>query len=212
MGPFGRLVSQARLMIVVPIASASVGVVVMAADLTKSFDAGRYWHQPLAAQGEPPKSWTKVEQSLAPADCGQCHAEQFAQWQTSRHAHSFSPGLLGQILAYDAADTAECLQCHAPLAEQRIAFEAARSLGVAALTEKDGLAVAGNSCGSCHVRAYHRLVLRSGARARSDRARLPRRTAACSERRTSNGPSSAVAVTNLRQNSPSTASRSKTLL
>jgi len=63
--------------------------------------------------------------SLAPDDCGQCHADQFNQWRTSRHAQAFSPGLVGQLLTFDTSDTAECLQCHAPLAEQRTAFEAA---------------------------------------------------------------------------------------
>jgi hypothetical protein len=115
-------------------------------------DSGGYWRQPLKPQGTPPKKWTAIERSLAPADCGQCHAEQFAQWQTSRHAHAFSPGLLGQLLVLDAAEAAGCLQCHAPLAEQRAAFEAARGLGAEALN--GNLAAAGNSCGGCHVRLY----------------------------------------------------------
>jgi hypothetical protein len=119
-------------------------------------DVGDYWRQPLAPQGEPPSAWSKIEQSLSPSDCGQCHAEQFAQWQTSRHAHAFSPGLVGQLLGLSAVDTAECLQCHAPLAEQRIAFEAARVQGDAASAEHQGLAASGNGCGGGHVRAYHR--------------------------------------------------------
>jgi hypothetical protein len=82
--------------------------------------------------------------------------DQFTQWRTSRHATAFSPGLFGQLLTFDASDTAECLQCHAPLAEQRAAFEAARALGVAYLPEKQGLAAAGNSCGGCHLRQHRR--------------------------------------------------------
>jgi hypothetical protein len=152
----GRTRLLMQQMIAAAVAGASLTVVAVAQMSDGAIDAESYWHQPLAAQGEPPRNWTAVEQSLAPEDCGQCHADQFAQWQTSRHAHSFSPGLVGQILTYDAADTADCLQCHAPLAEQRTAFEAARNLGVRAVTEKDGLAAAGNSCGGCHVRAYHR--------------------------------------------------------
>jgi hypothetical protein len=143
-------------MVVVPIASASVVAVVLAQDLMNSFDAGSYWNQPLAAQGEPTKSWSESEQSLAPEDCGQCHVEQFAQWQTSRHAHAFSPGLVGQLLTFGAAETAECLQCHAPLAEQRSAFEAARAAEHAALRDEQGLAAAGNSCGGCHLRQHRR--------------------------------------------------------
>jgi hypothetical protein len=150
MGPLQRIRTLIPVMIVAPIVGASA--VAVAQNSNGGIDASSYWHQPLAAQGKPPKNWTKLEQSLAPADCGQCHAEQFAQWQTSRHARSFSPGLVGQILTFDAADTAECLQCHAPLDEQRIAFEAVRGRGVAALT--DNLASAGNACGGCHLREH----------------------------------------------------------
>jgi hypothetical protein len=90
-----------------------------------------------------------------PADCGQCHAEVYAQWQTSRHAHAFSPGLLAQLIAESDAGAAECMQCHAPLAEQREAFAAARAGGLAHGYES-GLAAAGNSCGGCHVRHNQR--------------------------------------------------------
>lgn len=137
-----------------PIAGTSLTIATLAQMSDGSTDPSHYWQQPLAAQGDAPKNWSKLEQSLAPQDCGQCHAEQLAQWQTSRHAHSFSPGMVGQILSYDADDAAECLQCHAPLAEQRVAFETARGLGVAAPVEKAGLAAAGNSCGGCHLRLY----------------------------------------------------------
>lgn len=122
----------------------------------RSSDAAGFWRQPLAPQGEPPSTWSKIEQSLSPSDCGQCHAEQFAQWQTSRHAHAFSPGLARQLLSLSAVDAAECLQCHAPLAEQRIAFEAARAHGDTDLADHLGLSASGNGCGGCHVRGYHR--------------------------------------------------------
>jgi hypothetical protein len=79
-----------------------------------------------------------------------------AQWQTSRHAQAFSPGLVAQILDQDAVATAKCLECHAPLAEQRQAFEAARTRGLAHRSDQQGLAAAGNSCGGCHVRHQQR--------------------------------------------------------
>jgi hypothetical protein len=66
-------------MIAAPIVGASVFAGVATQVSNVGIDVGSYWHQPLAAQGEPSRSWTKLEQSLAPADCGQCHAEQFAQ-------------------------------------------------------------------------------------------------------------------------------------
>ena len=139
----------------IALAGAALGAIAAGLD-GEGFDAPSFWRVPLASQGKPPKEWTALEQSLAPEDCGQCHAEQLQQWRTSRHALAFSPGLVGQLLTFDAADTAECMRCHAPLAEQRAAFEAARTLGVAHKPEKQGLAAAGNSCGGCHVRQHRR--------------------------------------------------------
>lgn len=127
-----------------------------AAALSDRFDSSSYWKTPLAKQGKAPAHWTPMEQSLAPESCGQCHGDQFQQWRTSLHARAFSPGLVGQLLTFDANDTAECLQCHAPLAEQHVAFEAARSLKLAHRKDKQGLAAAGNSCGGCHVREHRR--------------------------------------------------------
>jgi hypothetical protein len=114
-----------------------------------------YWRLPLAPQGQAPGDWSEIEKSLAPQDCGQCHAEQFAKWRTSRHAQSFSPGVVGLLLDPNSgADSADCLKCHAPLAEQRAAFEAARARGVAGQTSEQGLAAVGVPCAGCHLRAY----------------------------------------------------------
>lgn len=115
-----------------------------------------YWNQPLAPQGAAPERWSAPERSLKPEDCGLCHADRLKEWQTSLHAKAFSPGLVGQLLALDAEDTAGCMQCHAPLAEQREAFEAARRKGKAHLPAEQELAAAGNSCAGCHVRAHRR--------------------------------------------------------
>jgi hypothetical protein len=123
---------------------------------TLSFEPDTYWPPRLAPQGAPPEHWSEIEKSLAPSACGQCHADQFAQWQTSRHAHAMSPGVIGQLLTFAPDETAECMQCHAPLAEQRVAFETARASGVADREDRLGLAAAGNSCGGCHLRGYHR--------------------------------------------------------
>src|SRR5271157_2861787 len=90
-----------------------LGGLVSAGAQAPGFDPGTYWRLPLAPQGAAPVDWTAVETSLAPRDCGQCHPEQFAKWRTSLHARAFSPGLAGQLLALDPAETAECLACHA---------------------------------------------------------------------------------------------------
>lgn len=113
-----------------------------------------YWRQPLAAQGEAPRHWGEIERSLTPESCAECHAEKYEEWRTSFHAKALSPGLVGQLLTFDAEQTATCMQCHAPLAEQRQAFEAARARGVAHIPAGQGLAAAGNSCAGCHLRGY----------------------------------------------------------
>jgi hypothetical protein len=115
-----------------------------------------YWRQPLAPQGDAPRSWTPEERSLAPESCGVCHSDKLGEWRTSFHAKAFSPGLIGQLLTYDAADAAACMQCHAPLAEQREAFEATRRAAEIRPGDGHGLADAGSSCGGCHLRGHHR--------------------------------------------------------
>jgi len=121
-----------------------------------SFDAENFWPPSLGSQGVPPEHWSDIEKSLAPSACGQCHSDQLAQWQTSRHAQAMSPGVVGQLMTFDPNETAECMQCHAPLAEQRVAFEAARIDAAAGYEDRLGLAAAGNACGGCHLRAFHR--------------------------------------------------------
>ncbi|WP_187435690.1 multiheme c-type cytochrome [Bradyrhizobium hipponense] len=115
-----------------------------------------FWRQPLAPQGEAPRTWSTEERSLAPESCGGCHSDKLEEWRTSFHAKAFSPGLVGQLLTYDAGDSAACMECHAPLAEQRQAFEAARRRAETEPGAGHGLADAGNSCGGCHLRGHRR--------------------------------------------------------
>ncbi|MCW9047093.1 MAG: cytochrome c family protein, partial [Gammaproteobacteria bacterium] len=50
-----------------------------------------HWNYPIPAQGKPPVSFSALEASLDPASCGQCHADQFAQWRSSLHSHTMGP-------------------------------------------------------------------------------------------------------------------------
>lgn len=113
-----------------------------------------YWHLPLAPQGKAPAKWSEEERSLAPQSCGLCHVDKYEEWKTSLHARAFSPGLVGQLLTYNAGQTASCMKCHAPLFEQGQAFEAARAAGTVHRPEAQGLAAAGNACGGCHLRGF----------------------------------------------------------
>ncbi len=115
-----------------------------------------YWRFPLAPQRAAPASWPKVEQSLRPEACGTCHSDQYAQWQGSVHARAFSSGLLGQLLSFDEREEVEaCMNCHAPLAEQKEQFFAA----IKGDRSRDDVlvpATSGNGCAGCHVREHRR--------------------------------------------------------
>jgi len=115
-----------------------------------------YWDLPLAEQGDTPEGWSVLEQSLAPEDCGQCHPDQYRDWSTTLHSRAFSPGLVGQLVNYGFDDAASCMECHAPLVEQRVAFEMARVAGSAHMTRAQGIAATGNGCAGCHVRQHRR--------------------------------------------------------
>lgn len=105
-----------------------------------------YWDTPIASQSPPPPT---------PQTCGACHNDKYAAWQGSRHAHAFSPGLLGQIIDYYEADAASCLNCHAPLAEQqREVLQGDIESLVSSMTTQtpETLAQHGVYCAVCHLR------------------------------------------------------------
>jgi len=105
-------------------------------------DDGVVFGQPIAPQGSPPPSLAPAQASLAAAQCGRCHAKQFADWQTSLHRRASSPGFVAQI-DHDMSAPAQagCRRCHAPLAEQ---------------AQDRQLRDDGVSCAGCHVRSWTR--------------------------------------------------------
>ncbi len=115
-----------------------------------------YWTLPVPSQDEAPAHWSDLESSLEPESCGACHEDQYAQWRTSLHANAFSPGLVGQLVSVYRTATAQCMQCHAPLTEQRSDFFAALLDGVGHVAERRGLAAAGVACPACHLRGHRR--------------------------------------------------------
>ncbi|MBL4894562.1 MAG: hypothetical protein JKY59_06790 [Emcibacter sp.] len=120
-----------------------------------SLPAG-HWTQPLKTQGTPPQDWSELEQSLHPESCAQCHEEKYEEWKTSFHAHAMSPGFVGQIMNYNTQSANDCMECHAPLAEQKQDFATAVAAGKAHLAPAQGLASVGNSCAGCHIRENKR--------------------------------------------------------
>ncbi|MDX8401275.1 MAG: multiheme c-type cytochrome, partial [Mariprofundaceae bacterium] len=132
-----------------------------------------YW----GAQGQPPiasgsRHPTELENDLHPESCAQCHAAQYEAWRGSRHARAWSLGMLGQFPGMGHAAANDCLNCHAPLAEQRFGGDGQMRQAVADLAmrpvrhapEPDWerarsapLARSGVSCAACHVRGGQRL-------------------------------------------------------
>lgn len=121
----------------------------------------RHWPAVLPAQGQPPATYTPLEASLAPQSCGECHAAQFAQWQTSLHAHTMGAGIQWQLQLMSQQQGNKCLRCHAPLAEQK-ALVALQQHWPNAPAEPppswlpDELADAGLVCAGCHLRRHQR--------------------------------------------------------
>ena len=121
-----------------------------AADGTNTF-LKRHWAQPVAPQGKPPKSFSRLEASLEPSACGSCHRRQWEDWKASLHAHAMGPGIMGQLVDVQPTDISslrDCTRCHAPLAEQEASLiEQLRGKKSAGALHKEGLV-----CAACHVR------------------------------------------------------------
>jgi hypothetical protein len=97
---------------------------------------------PVPPQGPPPASLAPAQASLHARPCGRCHAAQLRAWQPSIHGAAASPGLLAQTeFAMPARQRANCLRCHAPLAEQ---------------ASDPQLLAEGVSCAGCHLRGWVR--------------------------------------------------------
>jgi hypothetical protein len=148
------------------------------ADATAHF-LERHWAHPIAPQGTPPARFSALEASLDPASCGQCHARQLEDWQSSLHARSMGPGILWQFHLMGQKAANECLQCHAPLAEQKSLLAMERGWAHAPATPPPryippDLHRGGLVCAACHVRRHARFgpPPRDGA-ARAPDASLP---------------------------------------
>jgi len=134
----------------------------------------RHWRMPIPPQGNPPATFSPLEGSLAPADCGACHPAQYEDWRSSIHARSMGPGVAGQLTELAKRDpfgARACLVCHAPLAEQAPVTRGPTGL-VANPAFDPRLQRAGVVCASCHVRQHQRFG--PPPRAEALGARVPR--------------------------------------
>ncbi len=114
-----------------------------------------HWFTPLGPQGKPPETFSDIEASLMPEDCGTCHERQYEGWKMSRHAGAISAGVLGQLhgpwLSPDLIIS--CQNCHAPLYEQQRYVNAGGTV-VENRIYSEKLRAKGVSCAGCHVRKY----------------------------------------------------------
>ncbi len=110
----------------------------------------------------------RLVDNMRPEACAQCHQAQFEAWKHSRHAHAYSPGLVGQFPSMGHSNSNDCLVCHAPLVQQlyRDAGDMQATLATllrhpegfssdADLDSKQAalpLRHAGVTCAVCHVR------------------------------------------------------------
>lgn len=119
-----------------------------------------HWAYPIPAQGKPPEDFSKLEASLDPASCGECHADQFAQWRSSLHSHTMGPGIRWQLQLTDMKTAQSCLRCHAPMTEQLALFSQERGWSGSRSAPPDyipdNLHRQGLVCAACHVRAHVR--------------------------------------------------------
>ncbi len=126
-------------------------------DLVASF-LQRHWQVPIPLQGVPPETFSPLEASLHPKECGVCHPQQFKDWSTSIHRDSMGPGIYGQLVEMEQTDPATyilCSNCHTPLQEQIPFVAGDADYQVNAHFDKT-LQHAGLVCAACHVRQHQR--------------------------------------------------------
>lgn len=120
--------------------------------------ADGYWVRPVPPQGPVPEGFTPLDSSLRPVDCGVCHPDQYADWQTTLHSDAYSPGLAGQAVNWEQGaygTVSSCLVCHAPLSEQSAMLPAGGAWAPNPAYDPE-LRDAGVACAVCHVRGWRR--------------------------------------------------------
>ncbi len=118
-----------------------------------------YWQRPIPLQGSPPDTFSPLDSSLDPATCGNCHPQQYADWQTTLHSGAYSPGLSGQLVNWEEdwyENVRECLVCHTPLSEQSAQVPDTSGTLVANPYFDASLRHQGLVCAACHLRGWNR--------------------------------------------------------
>jgi hypothetical protein len=121
----------------------------------------QHWAHPLSPQGKPPKHFSHSEASLDPQQCGSCHVAQFNDWKKSLHSQTIGPGILWQLRLMNQEQANACLNCHAPLAEQKALLAMEHQWPNAPASAPPSyvpsqLGHEGLTCAACHVRQHER--------------------------------------------------------
>jgi len=95
--------------------------------------------------------WALTTTTSAIADdlqCQSCHEQQQKDWQQSLHAHSVSPGLVGQLINYSENKIEACLRCHLPDTKNYSSFTISMLLEGHKAVDQNIHSV---SCQGCHT-------------------------------------------------------------
>ena len=95
--------------------------------------------------------------SLSARGCGSCHADVYADWQTTRHRAAWDNAVFLDGLTREPL--ARCVHCHAPLVEQKREAGPLRGRTFAP-SPSSSLLHEGVTCVVCHVRAGRVLTTR----------------------------------------------------
>ncbi|VAW83113.1 hypothetical protein MNBD_GAMMA14-726 [hydrothermal vent metagenome] len=121
----------------------------------------KHWQHPIAAQGAAPPDYSTREASLDASACGVCHSAQYQDWSNSLHSRSVGAGLQWQLQVLPPVQALKCLNCHAPLAEQKTLL--AQKLDWPGVNRQPPPAYVpqdlhrqGVSCPVCHLRRQQR--------------------------------------------------------
>ncbi|QWK19334.1 MAG: hypothetical protein KNN13_07475 [Hydrogenobacter thermophilus] len=120
-----------------------------------------YWKRPIKPNGDPPANYSTLEASLDPKACASCHTDKYDEWKNSLHSKTVSSGFLWQLKMMDQLSANKCMDCHAPLSEQKalmsiyMDYPSKPAKPVPAYIAHD-LHSQGIVCAACHVREHVR--------------------------------------------------------
>ena len=127
-----------------------------------------FWQTPIAYQGQAPAAYDSAAVVMHPESCGQCHQQQWSDWQTTIHSKSMGPGVLGQFLDESESNpqfVESCQVCHAPASEQYPTLLDKKNNYVNNPNYDTELQRKGLTCMVCHVRNHVRYGPPRGRRA-----------------------------------------------